>query len=341
MAVPVIDLSPMFRNDRDSDEAVGNSVAAEVHRLGAEVNDVCRRIGFFAIVGHGIDPAMTEAAHQAAQDFFQLPLNDRMTAARPDPTYPYGYVPFSAEALNQSIGGQGGPDLKETYNVGPVGEPPRPRDQMTDLDERAAWAPTIWPEAMPTLRPALEQYYLAMSDLAVALMDVFAVALGLPVDWFRPLINQHSSALRLAHYPSLDRPPGSNRMRAGAHTDYGTLTILRLDEEPGLQVQLADGEWQDVTAPDGAFVVNLGDLTQRWTNNRWRSTMHRVVVPDGGHTRSRLTMPFFHNANWDARVECLVGEGEEPLYEPVLAGAHLMEKFRSTAAEPADNPEPS
>jgi isopenicillin N synthase-like dioxygenase len=112
------------------------------------------------------------------------------------------------------------------------------------------------------------------------------------------------------------------------------LTILRLDAEPGLQVIGSEGEWVDVEAPDGALVVNLGDLMQRWTNDRWRSTMHRVVVRDGRHDRRRLTMPFFHNANWDARVECLTADGETPRYEPVLAGAHLMAKFRSTVTAP-------
>jgi isopenicillin N synthase-like dioxygenase len=92
-------------------------------------------------------------------------------------------------------------------------------------------------------------------------------------------------------------------------------------------VETVDGEWVDVEALDGGLIVNLGDLMQRWTNDRWRSTMHRVVPAGSGR---RLSIPFFHNANWDARVECIVTGGEEPRYPPTTAGHHLMEKFRST-----------
>ena len=111
------------------------------------------------------------------------------------------------------------------------------------------------------------------------------------------------------------------------HTDYGTLTILWTDGSPGLEVQI-DGEWTPIDAPDGTFVVNLGDLMQRWTNDRWRSTMHRVVIADP--SVSRLSIPFFHNANWDALIECIAAPGEVVHHPPVRAGAHLMSKFRST-----------
>ena len=290
----------------------------------------CREIGFFSVVGHGVDAATIERAHRAAVDFFDRPLADRMTAVKPDPSAPYGYSSFSAEALNRSLGGSAVPDLKETFNVGPVGEPPRSMSEMVDPDERDVWAPTPWPTAMPELRPILTAYYDAMGILASTLMDSFALALGLGNDGFAPFIDEHGSALRLAHYPALESAPKPGELRAGAHSDYGTLTILRLDAEPGLQVEVAPGDWVDVDAPDGAMVVNLGDLMQRWSNDRWRSTMHRVVVPEGRHDRRRLTMPFFHNANWDARVECITADGETPNHPPVSAGAHLMSKFRST-----------
>ncbi len=321
MSVPLVDLTRF--------ESADDQVRAAA---GAELDQACRRIGFFAVTGHGVPESTVAQAHSAALAFFDLPESDRLTAAKPYPHYPYGYVPFSVEALNRSIGGVGAPDLKETYNVGPVDSPPRPPAEMVDDDERAVWAPTIWPSAMPDLRPPLEAYYRALSGLAARLMAAFGTALGLGARWFDPFIDHHTSALRLAHYPALSGPPPADRLRAGAHTDYGTLTILRLDAEPGLQVQTDDGTWLDVDAPTGAFVVNLGDLMERWTNDRWRSTMHRVVVPPGRHGHRRLTMPFFHNANWDARVECIVASGRQPRYQPVLAGAHLMAKFRSTVS---------
>ncbi len=319
MSVPVIDLSGFVGGDPTRRRDVADAV-----------DRACRDVGFFSVIGHGVDDAVIERAHHAAIDFFDRPLADRMTAAKPEPSAPYGYAPFSAEALNRSLGGGSAPDLKETYNVGPVGEPPRPAIEMVDADERDVWAPTTWPSAMPELRPVLTKYYESLASLAATVMDSFALALGLGDGGFAPFIDQHGSALRLAHYPALDAAPEPGLLRAGAHTDYGTLTILRLDAEPGLQVELAPGVWADVEAPDGAMVVNLGDLMQRWSNDRWRSTMHRVVVPPGRHDRRRLTMPFFHNANWDARVECITSAGETPRHPPVSAGAHLMAKFRST-----------
>lgn len=318
MSLPIIDLAGFNASDDPHREA-----------LGRQIGEACTDVGFFSVVGHGIDEEIISRAHRAARNFFDLPLADRLGAAKPDPTYPYGYAPFSSEALNRSIGGSAVPDLKEAYSVGPVGTPPRPVDQMTAV-ERDVWAPTLWPPAMPELQPAMEAYFVAMADLASTIMELFALALGLGRGWFVPFIDEHGSALRLAHYPALPGRPEGGAFRAGAHTDYGTLTILRLDAEPGLQVQDVDGSWFDVVAPDGALVVNIGDLMQRWTNDRWRSTMHRVVVPEGRYAERRLTIPFFHNANWDARVECVVADGETPHYKPIEAGAHLLEKFRAT-----------
>lgn len=301
--------------------------------VGAEVDTACREVGFFSVVGHGVPETVITDAHRLALAFFDLPLADRAEVEPDDVSYPYGYRPFSAEALNRSIGGVAPADLKETMNIGPVHAPPRPLADMHDPDERAVHAPNLWPSALPELRPAIEAYYDAMSSLAARLMRVFATGLRLDPGWFDPFVDRHGSALRLAHYPALDRPAPVGSFRAGAHTDYGTLTILRLDDEPGLQVESPDGEWVDVEAPAGALVINLGDLMQRWTNDRWRSTMHRVVVPADGGVHRRLTMPFFHNANWDARVECIVEPGGRARHEPVLAGAHLMAKFRSTVTE--------
>ena len=310
----------------------GSPVDREVARA---VDAACRELGFVRIVGHGVPADVCRDAMRVALDFFDLPIEARLAVAMPEVGYPYGYNPFSAEALERSLGTAGVVDLKETFNIGPIDPPPRPLAEMSDPDERAVYASNRWPDRhLPDFRPALERYYRAMAGLSARLMEVFAVALGLPVDHFAGLIDRHGSALRLAHYPALDRPPLPGQLRAGAHTDYGTLTVLATDGEPGLQVRDRAGTWLDVEPVVDGFVVNLGDLMERWTNDRWRSTMHRVVVPEDDPGRRRLSLPFFHNANWDARIECLTGPGESPRYPPVLAGAHLMSKFRSTVTEP-------
>lgn len=316
-SVPVIDLSGF----RDGDVHTRRA-------LGERIDRACRQVGFFTVVGHGVDDATIGALRSSARAFFDAPLEDRLEVAMPEPGYPYGYNPLEAEALNRSIGGVALADLKETFNVGPIDPPPRPLGEMVDPDERAVYAPNLWPACLPSLRPAVEAYYRSMADLAATLMEAFAVALGLDARAFDGLIDAHGSALRLAHYPALEGVPAPGRFRAGAHTDYGTLTILWTDGEPGLQVQALDGAWIDVEPVDGGLIVNLGDLMQRWTNDRWRSTMHRVVATPAAD--SRLSIPFFHNANWDATIECIVADGETPKYPPTTAGHHLMEKFRST-----------
>lgn len=316
--IPVVDLGGF----------VDGSPAARAV-VGKEIDRACREVGFFTVVGHGIDPATIGDLHRTALAFFDLPLGDRLAVAMPEPGYPYGYSPLQAEALNRSIGGEAPPDLKETFNVGPIDPPPRPLDEMDDADERAVHAPNLWPAALPELRPVVEVYYRAMASLSATLMETFAVALDLSDDAFACHIDRHGSALRLAHYPDIGAMPPSDGLWAGAHTDYGTLTVLWTDGAPGLQVEALDGGWVDVEPVDGGLIVNLGDLMQRWTNDRWRSTMHRVV-PDG--RSRRLSIPFFHNANWDARIECIVAGDEAPRHPPTTAGHHLMEKFRSTIA---------
>jgi isopenicillin N synthase-like dioxygenase len=323
MSIPLIDLEP-FRKGSDTDR----------RRTAAVIDEACREVGFLGLVGHGISESLLDRSWRDAAAFFDLPLEQRLTVREPYPGYPYGYRPFAAETLDRSLGEYGGlPDLKETLNIGPVDPPPRPLAEMTDPDERAVYAPNLWPDdVMPDLRVTFTDYYHQMADLAADLMEAFAWALELAPDWFAPFIDRHGSALRLAHYPALSEPPVPGQLRASAHTDYGTLTILRADDQhPGLQVLGSGGEWLDVPAVPGGFVVNLGDLMARWTNDRWRSTLHRVVVADGEAGERRLSIPFFHNANWDAVITCLptcVGDGER--YEPVIAGPHLMSKFRST-----------
>ncbi len=246
----------------------------------------------------------------------------------------YGYGPLGAERLAASLGATTPPDLKETFSIGPR------RERADGSDDQAAafvFSPTPWPAALPGMASVMTAYYDALADLVSRLMSSMAVGLGLDADSFESSIDRHTSALRLLHYPDLRGhgvEPG--QLRSGAHTDYGTLTLLRQDDAPGgLQVRDVAGRWHAVPAVDGAYVVNVGDALERWTNDRWRSTLHRVVVPpsDEAGDCSRQSIAFFHNANWDAVIRCLPGcvePGEEPRYPPVAAGRHLMDKFRST-----------
>ena len=299
--------------------------------------DACRRLGFLIVVGHGLDPAVEDAAWDNARAFFDLPLEEKMRSAMPSPGYPYGYAPFGAERLSASLGAVAAPDLKQTISIGPV-DPQR--TSSGEALENWARLPTIWPANPAGLRPAWEAFYRAMADLAARLMRLFAIGLDLAADHFDPLIDEHVSALRFLDYPRQVALPEPGQLRAGPHTDYGTLTILRQEQRPGgLEIADRDGSWLPVDHVAGSYVVNLGDAMARWTNDRWRSTLHRVVNPPtnaDGESR-RQSIAFFHNANWDAEIECIASclePGEAPRYEPVRAGAHLMAKFQRTGSTP-------
>jgi isopenicillin N synthase-like dioxygenase len=290
------------------------------------VADACRRVGFLTVVGHGVPALVLDGAWNAAQQFFDLPLERKMQVAMPRPGYPYGYSPLQGETLAASLGHVGLPDLKQSFAIGPVDPASH---TFADPDEEFAWSPNLWPESLPAMRDAWEAYYRAMADLSARLLRTMAIALDLDAEHFDPLIDRHTSAMRALDYPAAADPP-DGQLGASAHTDYGTLTVLLADTtQRGLQVQGADGEWLDATPLAGSLVVNLGDAMARWTNDRWRSTMHRVVVP----ARRRQSIAFFHNANWDAAIDCIpscLEPGERPKYSPIEAGPHLMQKFRST-----------
>ena len=312
--VPIIDIS----RDRDA--------------VGAELDEVCRTVGFFQITGHGIDDGIAMRAWTAATRFFDLPLADKRRVTRPAADYPYGYIPVAGESLSQSMAGSAPPDLKEVFNIGPV---TAPGHELTDPDEASVYSPNLWPAALPELREAWTAYYAAMRDLGSRLMSLFARGLGLPPAFFDDKIDQHPDALRAINYPERDDVPLPGQLRAGAHTDYGTLTILRQDAVGGLEVLDHGGNWTGVESVPGAFVINIGDLMARWTNDQWHSTLHRVVDPPGeaAARARRQSMPYFQNANWSAEIACLptcLAPGEAPKYEPVLAGPHLMGKFRKS-----------
>lgn len=312
--IPIIDLR--------ADDAV---VAVEIDR-------VCSDVGFFQIVGHDVDPEVMSSAWSMVRAFFDLPLADRLAAARPRPDYPFAYVPMAGETLSNSIGNGGQPDLKETFNMGPVRRPP---GGPTDPDEEVLFSPTLWPPAMPNLRPALEAYFAAMESLAARLLRLSAIGLGLAPSFFDARIDVGTNALRALNYPDQSTPPAPGQLRAGAHTDYGTITILRQDAAPGSLEVLdhRDGTWLGVPSVPDAFVINVGDMLAQWTNDRWRSTLHRVVNPPSNAGARRQSMAFFHNANFHCKVSCLrtcTSPENPPRYAPVLAGPHLVSKFRRT-----------
>ena len=307
--------------------------AAERQRLGAEVDQICRTTGFLAITDHGVPQPVIDAVWTKAQDFFDLPAAEKQKAQAPYKGYPYGYLGPELEALAKSKGVDTPPDLKESFNGGPARVPQGLADPQA---LSFCYAPTIWPEAPSGFVEAWQGYYSAVEDLAARIMRLFAVALELPDDHFDRFIDQPISALRALNYPKQAVPPKAGQLRAGAHTDYGSLTILLPQAgSKGLEILAPDGSWMPVPPVPGAFVINIGDLMALWTNDRWVSTLHRVVNPgpeEGGGER-RQSLAFYHQPNWDTEIACIgqcLAPGETPKYAPVRSGPYLMSKFQAT-----------
>ena len=268
----------------------------------------------------------------ATTEFFNLPAEVKQRCTPDHPSINRGYAGRGTEALSYSIGRDAPPDLFEAFNIG--------EDDVDTADPfyasqlEGVFAPNIWPEHPTSLRPALVDYFAAARQVAITLTEIFAVAVGLPEGWFGPYVDRSTTTMRAIRYErgagEPDPLPGQQRM--GAHTDYGIVTVLYAEPVAGLQIVAPDGEWIDVIPADGALVVNLGDLTAQWTNDHWRSTVHRVVPPpavvDGPAVRRSAA--FFLDGNWDAVIECLptcTSSDDPPRYPPVTAGEHLVAKL--------------
>ncbi len=318
--VPIIDIAPFLAGDPQGKADVA-----------AAMKDACENIGFLQIVGHGVDPKLIDRVYELSQAFFDRPLKEKVTVTAPSPDQVRGYSAVGAEGLSYSLDEVAPGDLKESFSIGPqaVGDDA----YFTAPEAGPHFAPNLWPEGMDEFRQAYEEYFAVMATLSEDLMRIFAVALELDEEFFTPLLDRHISMFRTLNYPDQADEPAEGQLRAGAHSDYGSLTILRQDSAPGgLQVRDLTGQWRDIPATEGALVVNIGDLMMQWTNDRWTSTMHRVVNPprDRASGSRRISLVFFHQPNYDALVECLDScrdPQHPPKYEPVTSGDHLYSKF--------------
>ena len=310
--IPVVDLGAFC----DGDSTTRMEIAKQLG-IAAET------LGFVVIGGHGIDPAIGNTLKDVALRFFDLPRVTKMSVRRPTNDQNRGYIPYGEETLVRMAGGEGPPDYKEVFAVGPDDVPQEL--YFTGAESYPSFAPNLWPEAPADLRPKMLAYWRQMETLMRVIGEALAIAIDLPDDTFEDVLDhRHTSQLRLLHYPAPagDIVPG--QLRAGEHSDVGMMTILRNDPVPGgLQVKIREGKWIDAPALENTFILNIGDLLMRWTNDRFVSTLHRVMVPppDAGNEARRLSIGFFVGPRYNATVECLptcCGPNDPPKYDPVL-----------------------
>lgn len=304
--VPIIDLSTRHTREGRAD-------------LAARIGEACANSGFYVIVGHGVPEDLVHRMWTITDAFFRLPdAGKDLVANRPGVS---GFRRLGGSTA-ASIDQETPPDLCEVFAAHVTGE-------LSD-GERAklgdAWATwtlaNVWPS--PEFKAVWQEYMDTVGALAADLMRLSALALGLDEEFFAGSFDRHGSSVAANYYYPQTRPPLPGQLRRGPHTDFGGLTVLyQEDDRSGLQVLDADGEWFDVRAIPGSFVVNIGDLMALWTGGRWVSTMHQVVNPPPEHAgSSRVSIPFFYLPNHDAVIEPVRGPGEA-----VVAGEWMSRKL--------------
>lgn len=325
-AIPVIDLEP-FATGADAQSPQARDTAARL-------DVVLRDVGFLTVVGHGVSTEVRRAFFDMIRRFFDQPEAKKQEIAISNSPYHRGYGGFAAETLEGAIGAQDedtvgtflAGDMKETLDFAV--------DHPLDHPEVVAGTPLHGPNQYPDIpgfREVWETYRAAVTEAAVRMQRALAVALGLDAEFFISQPGETMYHLRMIHYPPMDRlTPEPGQMGCGAHTDYGTLTVLADDGIGGLQVRQRNGEWTDVAVPDGHLVVNLGDLMAIWTNGRWVSNPHRVVNPPN---QDRYSSPLFVTPPYHLRIEALescLANGEQPTHEPLVSGEYLVGRFDGT-----------
>ncbi|KAJ0232983.1 Fe2OG dioxygenase domain-containing protein [Hirschfeldia incana] len=275
------------------------------------IRRACVEHGFFYVKNHSIPEELIEGVFRESKRFFNLPVEDKMVSLHRDFL---GYTPLYAEKLDPSLTTIG--DSKESFFLGSS-------EGVRDL--------------LPSWRQTMECYYKNALSVGKKLLGLIALALDLDEDFFDQIgaLNDPASVVRLIHYPGEMISSDVETYGASAHSDYGTITLLLTDEVPGLQVCREKSKqpriWEDVPRLRGAFIVNIGDLMERWTNGLFRSTLHRVM-PVG---KERYSVAFFLDPNPDCNVECLktcCSETSPARFPPILAGDYIKERFRITYA---------
>jgi len=313
-AVPVIDFGPFREGTAEQRRAVARAIG-----------EACRNIGFFYIVNHGVAAALIERTVAAARAFFALPAERKAEIAIEKSKCHRGWFQLGGENLDPAKQKAAG-DLKEGIKIGRDLPPTHP----LVLSGLPLHGPDQWPGGLPGWQETMLACYGALGLLGREIMQAFALALELPESFFDKWLTGPMATLGPLHYPPQSGRITEARLGAGAHTDFGCLTILWQDQAGGLQVKNLAGQWIDAPPIEGSFVVNIGDMMARWTNDLFTSTYHRVINTSG---RDRYSMPFFFDPDFNADLTALptcVGPGRPARYPPTTGGQHLLDRINET-----------
>ncbi|ODU80997.1 isopenicillin N synthase family dioxygenase [Novosphingobium sp. SCN 63-17] len=297
------------------------SLASDPAALSRDLGESFQTFGFAMVRDHGIDPALIARAWELTEAFFALPEEEKRSYFLDGLAGARGYTPFGVEIAK----GAKARDLKEFWHVGrdlPAGHPLA----------TTSMPPNIWPARPEGFRETFEALYAAFDQTGARILSRIAVWLGLDENWFDPAIADGNSVMRLLHYPPVPSAEGG-AIRAGAHEDINLITLLLGAEEAGLELLTKDGRWIGVSPPDGALVVNIGDMLQRLTNHVLPSTTHRVRNPEGPRAAfSRYSMPFFLHLRSDFAFrtlpQCVTPVNPDRYPVSITADDYLQERLR-------------
>ncbi|WP_109799415.1 MULTISPECIES: 2-oxoglutarate and iron-dependent oxygenase domain-containing protein [Novosphingobium] len=298
------------------------SLNGEPEALSRELGESFQTFGFAMVKDHGIDPALIARAWELTAAFFALPEAEKRQYFIEGQGGARGYTPFGTEIAK----GAKQHDLKEFWHVG--------RDLPADHPLAGlSMFPNVWPTRPEGFRETFQTLYAAFDAVGARILSHIATWLGLDAHWFDPAIEDGNSVMRLLHYPPLPADAPEGAIRAGAHEDINLITLLLGAEEAGLELLTKQGEWIGVSPPDGALVINIGDMLQRLTNHVLPSTTHRVRNPRGERARhSRYSMPFFLHLRSDFRFktlpQCITADNPDRYPVSISADDYLQERLR-------------
>ena len=277
--------------------------------------------GFAVVRDHGIPQDLIDRAEDKSKEFFALPDDVKRGYKIEGGGGARGYTPFGTEmAKDAEIF-----DLKEFWHVG--------RSLPADHPLSEYMAPNVWPDEVAGFHETFDELYAAFETAGLRVLEAIALHLGLDRDFFAATVEDGNSVMRLLHYPPLGPEAPEGAIRAAAHGDINTITLLLGAEEAGLELLTKAGEWHAVDVPEGALVINVGDMLERLTVGKLRSTTHRVVNPRGeAATRSRYSMPFFLHFRPDYVIEpleeCVTAENRDSVPEPISSHEFLLQRLR-------------
>jgi len=312
--IPLIDFGPFLTGDLAARRAVAGKIGA-----------ACRNIGFFYLANHGIAEALVRRTFAESERFFNQPMEEKLAIDIEKSPCHRGYFKVGGENLDPALQKEAG-DFKEGIKIGRD----LPADHPLVKAGLPLHGPNLWPKNLPGWQAAMQSYFDAMTGLGKQIMHAFALSLDIDECYFDRMLTDPMTTLGPLHYPPQQGRISEKQLGAGAHTDFGCLTILAQDAKGGLQVRNAAGKWIDATPVPGTFVINIGDMMARWTNDIFASTQHRVINASGAE---RYSLPFFFDPSYSAEVVALptcVGPERPARFPPTTSGQHLLDMINAT-----------